>query len=144
MCREVFENARVIGLETLEIQLALQCAPVIAGLKISNLLIIPSSQEEKLYHIFRNSEISFFRLLWADGKSTFLLYRKEMLEAYFMQWEVRTILKEAGYGNLQEKLKLFHKYETARSTQVQLLACGVFMEDIIDIYQQEWQQKAVI
>ena len=205
MCREVFENARVIGLETLEIQLALQCAPVIAGLKISNLLIIPSSQEEKLYHIFRNSEISFFRLLWAEGKSTFLLYRKEMLEAYFMQWEVRTILKEAGYGNLsldavlatfrhrfencrrnggefphemgillgypsedvagfiehkgrdflysgywkvygnlQEKLKLFHKYETARSTQVQLLACGVFMEDIIDIYQQEWQQKAVI
>ena len=48
------------------------------------------------------------------------------------------------YGNLQEKLKLFHKYETARSTQVELLACGVFMEDIIDIYQQEWQQKAVI
>ena len=40
MCREVFENARVIGLETLEIQLALQCAPVIAGLKISNLLIL--------------------------------------------------------------------------------------------------------
>lgn len=117
MCREVFENARVIGLETLEIQLALQCAPVIAGLKISNLLIIPSSQEEKLYHIFRNSEISFFRLLWADGKSTFLLYHKEMLEAYFMQWEVRTILKEAGYGNLSLDAVLAtfrHRFENCR------------------------------
>lgn len=39
MSREIFELVREMDLKNIEIQLALQCAPLITGLKVSNLLI---------------------------------------------------------------------------------------------------------
>lgn len=205
MCIEVFEDARILGLETLEIQLILQCAPVIAGIKMANLLIIPLAQAQQMYDYFQNSEISVFCLLEEEGKGTFLLYRRKMLEPYFGKKEVRKILIQAGYQNfsfsdilslfrirfencrkkgdefphemgvllgyptedvegfikqkgknflysgcwkvyenLPEKLRLFHKYEAARRSQVRLLSKGVRMEEIINIYQKEELQQAAI
>lgn len=49
------------------------------------------------------------------------------------------------YADVQEKIKLFQKFETAKETVIQLLSYGVGIRDIIDIYNEEHElrQKAV-
>ena len=40
MCQEVFQIAMSMDLKSVEMQLALQCAPLITGARISNMLMI--------------------------------------------------------------------------------------------------------
>lgn len=58
MSQEVLEIIKKMDLETLESQLALQCAPVLAGLKISNLLSLPKSMKNILRGV--HAEIKSF------------------------------------------------------------------------------------
>ena len=100
MSQEVFELVQGMDLKSIETQIALQCAPLISGLKVSNLLIISAEDEALVRVILRRSGISFFRLLRTGEKVTFLLFRKNPLEAYLKQQEVETMLVEAGYAEL--------------------------------------------
>jgi len=100
MSQEVFELVQGMDLKSIETQIALQCAPLISGLKVSNLLIISAEDEALVRVILRRSGISFFRLLRTGEKVTFLLFRKNPLEAYLKQQEVETMLAEAGYAEL--------------------------------------------
>lgn len=206
MSQEVFELVQGMDLKSIETQIALQCAPLISGLKMSNLLIVSAEDETLVRMILRKSGISFYRLLKSGEKVTFLLFRREWLEAYLQQKEVRAVFVAEGYqdyilGNVfrtfqerykrymnggdcfphemglllgypvedvqgfmenegknflysgywkvyadvQEKIKLFQKFETAKETVIQLLSYGVGIRDIIDIYNEEHElrQKAV-
>lgn len=206
MSQEVFELVQGMDLKSVETQIALQCAPLISGLKMSNLLIVSTEDETLVRMILRKSGISFYRLLKSGEKVTFLLFRREWLEAYLQQKEVRAVFVAEGYqdyilGNVfrtfqerykrymnggdcfphemglllgypvedvqgfmenegknflysgywkvyadvQEKIKLFQKFETAKETVIQLLSYGVGIRDIIDIYNEEHElrQKAV-
>lgn len=206
MSQEVFELVQGMDLKSVETQIALQCAPLISGLKMSNLLIVSAEDETLVRMILRKSGISFYRLLKSGEKVTFLLFRREWLEAYLQQKEVRAVFVAEGYqdyilGNVfrtfqerykrymnggdcfphemglllgypvedvqgfmenegknffysgywkvyadvQEKIKLFQKFETAKETVIQLLSYGVGIRDIIDIYNEEHElrQKAV-
>ena len=100
MSQEVFELVQGMDLKSIETQIALQCAPLISGLKVSNLLIISAEDEALVRVILRRSGISFFRLLRTGEKVTFLLFRKNPLEAYLKQQEVEAMLAEAGYAEL--------------------------------------------
>ena len=44
MRQEVFEIVQKMDKDNIRTQMALQCAPLITGLKVANLLIIPSNQ----------------------------------------------------------------------------------------------------
>lgn len=206
MSQEVFELVQGMDLKSVETQIALQCAPLISGLKMSNLLIVSAEDETLVRMILRKSGISFYRLLKSGEKVTFLLFRREWLEAYLQQKEVRAVFvaesyqdyilgnvfrtfqerykrymnggdcfpHEMGlllgypvedvqgfmenegknflysgywkvYADVQEKIKLFQKFETAKETVIQLLSYGVGIRDIIDIYNEEHElrQKAV-
>ena len=206
MSQEVFELVQGMDLKSVETQIALQCAPLISGLKMSNLLIVSAEDETLVRMILRKSGISFYRLLKSGEKVTFLLFRREWLEAYLQQKEVRAVFVAEGYqdyilGNVfrtfqerykrymnggdcfphemglllgypvedvqgfmenegknflysgywkvyadvQEKIKLFQKFETAKETVIQLLSYGVGIRDILDIYNEEHElrQKAV-
>lgn len=206
MSQEVFELVQGMDLKSVETQIALQCAPLISGLKMSNLLIVSAEDETLVRMILRKSGISFYRLLKSGEKVTFLLFRREWLEAYLQQKEVRAVFVAEGYqdyilGNVfrtfqerykrymnggdcfphemglllgypvedvqgfmenegknflysgywkvyadvQEKIKLFQKFETPKETVIQLLSYGVGIRDIIDIYNEEHElrQKAV-
>ena len=46
----------------LEAQIGLQCAPLLTGLKISNLLTIPSKMRQQVSQVFRKTGISVFLL----------------------------------------------------------------------------------
>lgn len=202
MSQEVFELVQGMDLKSIETQIALQCAPLISGLKVSNLLIISAEDEALVRVILRRSGISFFRLLRTGEKVTFLLFRKNPLEAYLKQQEVETMLVEAGYAELslgnilstfqkryahymsaggrfphemglllgypaedvkgfvenegknflysgywkvyadvEEKRRLFQKFENAKETVIQLLSYGVDIQDILDIYKDENEPK---
>ena len=55
MCEEVFEMICSMDRRKVELQLVLQCAPTIAGLKTSNLLIVPRDLEDKVRFVLRHS-----------------------------------------------------------------------------------------
>ena len=101
MSQEVFELVCGMDMEEVETRLALQCAPLIAGIKISNLLIVPGNGEKALKMILESTDISYYLFLKQGEKSTYLLFRKNELINFLSQETVREILSEAGYQELE-------------------------------------------
>lgn len=111
MCQEVFELVCKMDMKDVETRMALQCAPVITGIKISNLLILQEGSEKVLHRILRGSGISYFRLLKSGGKVTYLLFRQNRLVLFLSEKRVRDILRDQGYTDLRigAILSLFQK-----------------------------------
>lgn len=101
MSQEIYEIVKEMDLENIETQLALQCAPLITGLKVSNLLIIPKGNEEVVKRILNRTGISFYRLIQTRTKTTFLLFRRNELEEFLSDENVKNVFIRAGYKSLQ-------------------------------------------
>lgn len=101
MSQEIYEIVKGTDLENIETQLALQCAPLITGLKVSNLLIISKGNEEVVKRILNRTGISYYRLIQTRTKTTFLLFRRNELEEFLSDENVRNVLMKAGYKSLQ-------------------------------------------
>ena len=100
MCQEVFKIVQTMDLSQVETKMALQCAPIIRGIKMSNLLIVSSSDEEAVRVILKRTGIIHYRLLRQDDKTTFLLFRKLQLATYLQDPKVQSILRANGYDDL--------------------------------------------
>lgn len=100
MCQEVFKIVQTMDLSQVETKMALQCAPIIRGIKMSNLLIVSGSDEEAVRVILKRTGIIHYRLLRQDDKTTFLLFRKLQLATYLQDPKVQNILKANGYSDL--------------------------------------------
>lgn len=100
MCQEVFKIVQSMDLSQVENKIALQCAPVITGIKISNLLIVSSKDEEAVRMILKKTGMIHYRLLRQEDKTTFLLFRKPLLAYYLQDPDVQRILKANGYEDL--------------------------------------------
>lgn len=100
MSREIWEIVQNMEAEDMELQLALQCAPLITGLKISNLLNIPKAGFERVKEIVEKGNISCLLLFAEEDKAVVLLYRKSSLEEYLKQERVKELLRRAGYRRL--------------------------------------------
>lgn len=79
MSSEMIEIVRMMDKEELNTQLALQCAPLLAGLKISNLLIICKKNTSDVFALFANTQISCTIVCETAEKVTFLLYDRKAL-----------------------------------------------------------------
>ena len=90
------------------VQMALQCAPVLAGIKVSNLLIIEERYWKELCFLLRNSEMCARKLYRCRDKITLLLYRREELEQWVKTLQVEALLKEIGYDSV-ELHRIFRK-----------------------------------
>lgn len=101
MSQEIYEIVKGMDLENIETQLALQCAPLITGLKVSNLLIIPKGNEEVVKRILNRTGISYYRLIQTRTKTTFLLFRRNELEEFLSYENVKNVFIRAGYKSLQ-------------------------------------------
>lgn len=97
MSHEVFTMIQGMDLKNIETQLALQCAPLIAGLKISNLLNVARESEKLVCAFLKQAKISYYCLLKTEKKVIFLLFNREKLEQYLSQQEARDLLIEEGY-----------------------------------------------
>lgn len=111
MSQEIFEIVKNMDPELLETQLALQCAPVLAGLKISNLLNVSKKQGELIQELLAATELSCYVLLRNGHRMFILIYNKKMLKAYLSNERVQSFLAEEGYGDLEleEMLQLLSR-----------------------------------
>lgn len=83
-----------------ELQLALQCAPVITGIKVSNLFIIDKNKVDEVYNIIDETDISAYFLYEDAAKANILLYRKNELQQYLFQKENRQFVRKLGYDSV--------------------------------------------
>ncbi|HOO27658.1 MAG TPA: DUF3793 family protein [Lachnospiraceae bacterium] len=97
MSRQVFELIRQMDIQDPEFQLAFQCAPLISGLKISNLLVIRPEKLDEVKQILRNTDISYSVLSNTEEKAVILLYKQELLAAYLSMERVKKLLLRMGY-----------------------------------------------
>lgn len=86
------------GLET---QVALQCAPLLTGIKASNLLNVGAEKRKEAVRLFEKSPISFQVLYEHAGRISALLYRKELLEACLRRSGELELLCELGYEGMR-------------------------------------------
>lgn len=100
MSQEVFEIVQKMNPRAVETQFVLQCAPMIAGLKTSNLLIIKTEYVNYILKLLKNSNISFAFLVRTKEKTTLLLYREHLLMEYLSDPKVIRLLSSMGYENI--------------------------------------------
>ena len=72
MSKEAIEMIRKMDMEQVENQFVLQCAPLIAGLKMSNLFIIRKNHLRRLCALLQNSGIRC-PVLYLDGDTNGLI-----------------------------------------------------------------------
>lgn len=97
MSKETLHILLNMNHDTLETQIAMQCAPLLAGMKISNLLTVDSRKRQEVIRTFRNTIISCYVLYDSEEKTTFLLYRRRMLVRYLLQPETEELMERFGY-----------------------------------------------
>lgn len=97
MSQEVLEIVKGMDFKQIETQLALQCAPLIAGLKTSNLLIIPKENVPKVKRILNRTILSYFILYVGQEKTILLVYDASSLGEYLGRKKVKNLLLQWGY-----------------------------------------------
>ena len=100
MCQEVLEIVQEMDRKQLEVKMALQCAPVLTGIKISNLLNVESEYESSVCRIIRNTALVPYRLLCCENRTVFLLFRRNELTSYLREPKVQAVFQSNGYKNL--------------------------------------------
>lgn len=81
----------------LENQLALQCAPLLMGIKISNILIVDQKNGGRVMELFEKTKISCYPLCETERRLTFLLYQEEELLQYLEDEKVWQAMESFGY-----------------------------------------------
>lgn len=121
MCQEVFELVRNMDLSNVEARLALQCAPVITGIKVANLLIVSTEDELQIERILKGTEIRYYCLFRNKIKSIYFLYRLKEFRIYMQEEAVLHALRQFEYTDLSMigVLKAFqNRYESYMKQQM--------------------------
>ena len=77
-------------------RVAFQCASVITGLKVSNLLTTASTQDAYLEKELMGTGLSCMKLAEDKGRSVFIVYREKELDQWLLKKSNRLLLKESG------------------------------------------------
>ena len=114
MSKEVFQLVGEMDREDLQTQLALQCAPLLMGIKMSNLLIVPNRNVLDVYELFKDTCISVALIYMSEQKTMFLLYRREELDIYLKSATTKEVMELFGYRGMtpvEIRRELIHRYE---------------------------------
>lgn len=82
-------------------KIALQCAPLICGVKISNILIVENRELDNINHIFENTSIYINNIYTNEKRSLLLLYNYKAVESYLHERYVVQFMNVQGYHTLQ-------------------------------------------
>ena len=82
-------------------QIALQCAALFEGLKVSCVITMDEELCGTLPELFGGMNISWHMLSVSDGKCLVLFYRPGQMERYLSGAEVHSLLREYGYGGME-------------------------------------------
>lgn len=97
MSQEVLEIVQGMDWKDIEMQIAFQCAPLIAGLKLSNLLMIQNEDLDKVKSILKRTGISYFVVAVTDEKTALLLFDRRQLDSYLRIERVWQVFQSMGY-----------------------------------------------
>ena len=97
MSFDIVDIIKEMDSHSVPLQLALQCAPVISGIKISNLLTIPVKNLKELSAVLKKTELSFRILYPGRERLVILIYREAELREYLERDEVREFIYSCGY-----------------------------------------------
>lgn len=97
----------VINFNVLSHTFIYQCAPVLAGLKVSNLLIVKKSYAIQAQNMINECGLAAFVLYISEQKITFLVYNSEKLSAYINSSECAEFMKLNGHSDLSIKAVLY-------------------------------------
>jgi hypothetical protein len=97
MSFDIVDIIKEMDVHSIPLQLALQCAPVISGIKISNLLTIPAKSLRELSAVLKKTELSFRILYPGRERLVILIYRETELKEYLEREEVMAFIYKCGY-----------------------------------------------
>lgn len=101
-------------MEQVEMLLALHCAPLLHGLKVSNLVKLTRNQSVALCHNIKPSGLSIWFLDCEKDENQVLLYRKTEMEYMLHQIRVQEVLHQFGYVEFHVIPVLVHLSEEMR------------------------------
>jgi len=97
MSFDIVDIIKEMDVHSIPLQLALQCAPVISGIKISNLLTIPAKSLRELSVVLKKTELSFRILYPGRERLVILIFREAKLREYLSREEVMAFIYKCGY-----------------------------------------------
>ncbi|MGP1612656.1 MAG: DUF3793 family protein [Catonella sp.] len=97
MSFDIVDIVKSMDAGSVSLQLALQCAPVIAGMKISNLLTISAKKIGDLSEILEHTGLSFRIIYPGKKRLVILVYREGELRKYLNYAKVKAFISECGY-----------------------------------------------
>ena len=103
MSQETFKIIQKLNPKMLETQIIMQCAPMLSGLKTSNLLIVQQENAEDVFKIFKKSAIQCVLLALNKKKATFLVYNPILLNKHLHSNEVLQLLRSMGHKDCSLK-----------------------------------------
>lgn len=106
MCQEAYQILKSMDAQNLDTQLAIQCAPVITGLKLSNLLMVDRCSADKVEHMLQETGFCCNRVMEATDKTAILIYDFSRLQSYLLQSEVGWMMEKFGYHDLRVEVVL--------------------------------------
>ena len=72
-----------------DLQMVLQCAPVLAGLKVSNMLSVSRAFYPRILEVLKETDISCYLLRQTDEKVILLLYKEQELQQQLLEADTR-------------------------------------------------------
>ena len=95
------ELSHVKWKKCMQMQMAMHCAPVLAGLKPSNAVTLDYIDSKELIQSLAGSDIKCGLIYSGNGKCLWLLYREQQVNQYLMDSENQRFLKHCGYSSFQ-------------------------------------------
>ena len=99
------------NMKSLQVQLILQCAPFLKGIKVSCILNISKENEEELLEVLKGTGIRFKVLTRNQEKSLVFLYRRKTFSEYLKRADVYEFLNAYGYESSEPEAMLEHLSE---------------------------------
>lgn len=120
------------GLTQIQFQVVFQCAPVLKGVKASNIITLPKGMWQELNKELEDSRIAWLVLATGKTKDVVLLYRSVWLHNILENSGVKNFLSEYGYEHMelpQILTKLQERYQTYSQGQAEFPhELGIFLQ----------------
>lgn len=99
--REIIKYLDSVNLqEQVEMLLALHCAPIISGIKVSNLVTLTKEQSIVLCRNIPASGLSIWFLNYDGDSNQTLIFRKNEMQQFLSRPEIQAALSRFGYRDL--------------------------------------------
>ena len=108
-------------------QVALQCAPVLKGIKISCLISMDARLRPGLTEILMGTDVKYHCLSCSQGKCLVLFYRPDELEQYLKKADVSQLAQEYGY-NKEPAEKMLERLSQRVKDWDSLMRLGCFSD----------------